>query len=193
MKWFVSDLHFYHKNIIHLQDRPYKSVDDMNNDLVRIWNAHVAKGDTVYVIGDFSFGNYPETKAIVEQLNGTKILIRGNHDERFNTSTFIKMGFKDVYDHTIIKLNGKKVVLSHYPYNPPWYKKLWEKLRRPNYKKWYTQFRLNDYGLPLIHGHNHSGPSNFYTTNKGAKCCNVAWDISFRLIPETEIIAWLGL
>lgn len=191
MRWFISDLHFYHKNIIHLQDRPYTSVEEMNETLIASWNNTVAKGDVVYIIGDFSFGKYDETKAIVEKLNGVKVLIRGNHDSRFTSSTFIKLGFNDVYDHVIIKLEGIKVVLSHYPYNPPWYKQLWEKVRRPSYTRWYTQFRLNDYGMPLIHGHNHSGPNNFYKTNKGTKCINVAWDISKRFISEKEIINFL--
>src|SRR5574343_93140 len=109
MRWFISDLHFYHKNIIHLQDRPYTSVEEMNETLIASWNNTVAKGDVVYIIGDFSFGKYDETKAIVEKLNGVKVLIRGNHDSRFTSSTFIKLGFNDVYDHVIIKLEGIKV------------------------------------------------------------------------------------
>jgi len=192
MRWYVSDLHYFHKNIIHLQDRPFKSVEEMNEALIENWNKYVAKGDVVYVIGDFSFGKYDETKALVEKLNGVKVLIRGNHDSRFTTGTFIKLGFSDVYDHLLLKISGVgKVVLSHYPYHPPWYKQLWERIRRPNYTRWYTQFRLNDYGMPLIHGHNHSGPNNFYTTRKGTKCVNVAWDIAKRPLSEDEIRKYL--
>lgn len=192
MKWFTSDLHFGHKNIIHLQNRPFTSVEDMDEEIISYWNKTVKKDDIVYIIGDFSFYDYKKTKAIVERLVGRKILIRGNHDERFDTRTFINMGFWDVYNYSIIKIGGHRVVLNHYPYSQPWYKTLWKKLTRTYYPRWYGQFFLKDKGLNILHGHNHSAPSNFYITDKGATAINVAWDISNRFISEAEITRYLN-
>lgn len=185
MRWMVSDLHFYHNNIIHFQSRPYKSVEEMNDAIVKQWNSQAAKGDIVYVIGDFSFGNYKQTKEIISKLNGQIVLIRGNHDDRFTTRTFLNIGMHDVYDNLIIKLAGIKILLCHYPYREAWYKSLWKKLTGKTHKRWYQQLFLKDMGMPLIHGHFHTGK-----LFKG-RIINVAWDINKRLISENEIIAQL--
>lgn len=176
---------FGHNNIIHLQKRPYKSVEEMNDAMIAQWNSQVSKGDIVYVLGDFSFGNYKQTKTIVERLNGTKILIRGNHDERFTSGTFINLGFKDVYNYLTLKLGGIKVVLNHYPYRHPWYIALWKKLTGKTWVRWYQQFFLKDMGMPLMHGHNHNGKLF------DGRLINVAWDINKRLISESEIVKHL--
>ena len=186
MRYFVGDLHFFHSNIIHFASRPYKTVEEMNEAIIEKWNNTVKAGDTVYILGDFSFANYKETKAIVERLKGQKILIRGNHDERFDTRTFINMGFRDVYDHRIIKLgDGIKTILYHYPYRYPWWKSALQRLYKKPIIRWYQQFFLKDMGIPLIHGHNHNG----VLFNKHS--INVAWDVNKRLISETEIKNYL--
>src|SRR5271166_5248346 len=77
--WFTSDHHFGHKNIITYCNRPFDSVDEMNEALVVAWNNLVKLDDTVYYVGDFSL-----KPALMEQfaprLHGKKILIAGNHD-----------------------------------------------------------------------------------------------------------------
>lgn len=52
--------------------------------IVDRWNEKVEKGDTIYILGDFSFRPKNETREILQQLRGNKILIRGNHDEPLN-------------------------------------------------------------------------------------------------------------
>lgn len=54
--WFIGDTHFYHKNIIDYENRPFKSVEDMNKGLIDTWNSRVKKLDRVFVLGDFCFG-----------------------------------------------------------------------------------------------------------------------------------------
>ena len=50
--FFTGDLHFGHENIIKLDSRPFKSVEEMDAELIHRWNNKVAPGDLVYVLGD---------------------------------------------------------------------------------------------------------------------------------------------
>lgn len=113
--FFISDTHFWHKKIIEFCARPFISVDEMNKKMVDNWNSVVNKGDTVYHLGDFSMG-YPKKSDdllnLFNSLNGQKVLIKGNHDDKQVLSlpwAFIK----ETYG---LKHNGKYVWLSHYPH-----------------------------------------------------------------------------
>ena len=102
--YFTSDLHFGHTNIIKYCNRPYKSVHEMNKNLTLKWNDVVNSGDTVIILGDFTFKN-PEL--YLKNLNGYHILIKGNHDkskymDRFDESYFrasMKIGKWNVFLH----------------------------------------------------------------------------------------------
>ncbi len=78
--YFTADLHFGHANIIGYCDRPFSSVDHMNEMLVANWNDTVKPRDIVYVLGDICMGRVRETLEYVDRLNGRKVLIPGNHD-----------------------------------------------------------------------------------------------------------------
>ncbi len=51
-KWFISDTHFSHANIIPYCKRPFKTVTE-NKLLIENWNSHVNPDDTVIFLGDF--------------------------------------------------------------------------------------------------------------------------------------------
>ena len=71
-----ADLHFYHKNIITYENRPYPDVESMNYGLIKNWNSVVKKDDTVFVLGDVCFCSIAKAKEFVGQLNGRKVLIK---------------------------------------------------------------------------------------------------------------------
>lgn len=52
MVYFTSDLHLGHENVIKLCNRPFDSIEEMDEALIRNWNRKVTNGDTVYVLGD---------------------------------------------------------------------------------------------------------------------------------------------
>ena len=101
-----------HTNAIRYCDRPFKTVEEMNETIIKRWNMMVNKDDIVYHLGDFAFVNKEATQEIVSQLNGRIRLIRGNHDTH-NNQWYRDCGFEEVYDHPIIIKDF--VVLSHEP------------------------------------------------------------------------------
>ena len=113
--WFTADCHFGHKNIIEYCNRPFSSLDEMNETLIRKWNERVKEDDLVFHIGDFCFKNSQERGEGInvkagtweEQLNGKKIFIRGNHDKNNSTKTII--------ENLVITHDNKIVNLIHDP------------------------------------------------------------------------------
>ena len=99
-------------NVIRFDNRPFKNVQEMDSTLIDNWNNVVADKDTVYILGDFSWYKEQETIAILDQLKGEKVLIKGNHDR---ISPAIRNYFNGMYDYLEVKDNGTKVILSHYP------------------------------------------------------------------------------
>ncbi|MEH2560805.1 metallophosphoesterase [Bradyrhizobium sp. AZCC 2289] len=75
--WFTSDHHFGHKRIIELAQRPFTSVEEMDEMMIWYWNDRVKPGDMVYHVGDFAFADHDP---YLDRLNGVKRLILGNRD-----------------------------------------------------------------------------------------------------------------
>ena len=109
-RFYISDLHFGHKNILTYDNRPYFSVSEMDENLINNWNNVVDKDDFVYILGDVSWYGKLKEDEILNRLNGDKILIRGNHDDNTTSSYYFQ-----VADYMEVKDGDKKVVLSHYP------------------------------------------------------------------------------
>ena len=56
--FFTADTHFGHANVIRFDDRPFGSVDEMDEELIRRWNSKVGTEDFVYVLGDMIWKTY---------------------------------------------------------------------------------------------------------------------------------------
>ena len=117
--FFISDLHFGHENVIRFDNRPFASVEEMDTELVRRWNAKVGKGDLVYVLGDLIWkSRNSDAHELIKSLNGQIILIKGNHD-RFLHNAKAKnalAGVKDYDDICVTLEDGtvRRCILSHY-------------------------------------------------------------------------------
>lgn len=156
----------------------------MHKGIISQWNKQVKSKDTVYIIGDVTFGKWEETQELLKKLNGKKVLIRGNHDERFDSAQWVKLGFEDVRDVLVIKKDSEKWMLCHYPYSSSfrfffYYLKdrFFTKRGSANYYKLYYSYK----NCKLLHGHHHSGPIYKYDQ------VNVAWDIHRKLLNENDI------
>ena len=110
--FLIGDTHFMHRNIIKYCNRPFKDVEDMNEQLIKNWNSVVGKNDTVYVVGDFALCGKQKIIEIGQRLNGRKRLVLGNHDQA-SIATYREAGFEFVYNHSIIL--DDFYIVSHIP------------------------------------------------------------------------------
>ena len=120
MKYYISDLHFGHGALLdHLDKRNFKTVEEMNEYMIKQWNSVVRAHDEVYILGDL-FWMVNEPKDVVRTLNrmhGKKYLIRGNHDKRWldDYDNDKYHCFVWIKDYAEIRDNKRNVILCHYP------------------------------------------------------------------------------
>lgn len=117
--WVTSDLHLGHENILKYEDRCNKmvvsNIQEHDQKLIDNWNAIVGRNDLVLILGDFSFKKARDTEIILKQLNGKKVLIRGNHDIFLDDKKFDKSLFEAIYDYKETRYKGQEIALMHYP------------------------------------------------------------------------------
>ena len=110
--FIISDTHFGHEAIIRYCNRPFASVEEMDQVMIKRWNETVSNKDIVIHLGDFSFYGKYKTREIIQKLNGKKILIMGNHDN-YTEQFYRDAGFHTVSRFPIIYDNF--YMLSHAP------------------------------------------------------------------------------
>ena len=133
--YFIADLHLGHKNCIRFDNRPFDTVEEMDDYIIRAWNRKVSKDDHVYVLGDFAYKNRTTIADYTRRLNGFIHLIRGNHDKR---SEEYESCFREVVEYKDMPVEAEgvkcRVILSHY------------------FIPFYTGAR---HGAFMLHGHTH--------------------------------------
>lgn len=113
MIFYTADLHFHYKPF--LPSRPFASVEEMDEAMIRLWNETVTDEDTVYVVGDVGYnGGYVPGDAL-GRLQGRKHLIRGNHDTGFENAPKLFDYFETVTDFNEIDDGETHILLCHYP------------------------------------------------------------------------------
>lgn len=111
----TSDHHFGHANIIKYSNRPFENVDEMNETMIKAWNAKIPKGSIVYHLGDFAFMQPDQIRNLRRRLNGTIRLVKGNHDRMLKGE--VRNCFEWIRDYYESKTeDGIKVVMCHYPF-----------------------------------------------------------------------------
>ena len=82
MTYFISDLHFGHRNILRFDCRPFSTIEEHDEYLINQWNDTVGTDDDVWILGDISWYSALKTVNILKRLNGKKHLCIGNHDHK---------------------------------------------------------------------------------------------------------------
>lgn len=115
MIYYISDTHFRDQAIFDKCKRPFKSLSEMEETIIRKWNSKVKKDDIVYVLGDISKDDDNSSIEIFRNLNGTKHFIVGNHDQLILKDIQDSNVFESVKFIDLVMDNGRKVCVCHYP------------------------------------------------------------------------------
>ncbi len=111
--FFTSDTHFGHDNIRSHCNRPFASVEEMDEAMIRRWNETVGVADIVYHLGDFAWRIQPHmVQILVGRLNGEIHLVPGNHDRIEMLRHVIGMRIEP---HVLTtQVDSRALVLCHY-------------------------------------------------------------------------------
>lgn len=134
--WFTSDTHFGHDNIIKYSSRPFKTVEEMDEELIKNWNEVVPEDGIVWHLGDLSFHKKDRTVPIVWRLNGIIHFIKGNHDgKKLRPGVLARFAsIQDYAELSVLDDPRQRIILSHFPFTS------WNKMH---------------YGSWNLHGHCH--------------------------------------
>ena len=156
-RFFSSDKHYGHQNIIRFCNRPYDNVHDMEEDFIHKHNSLVTDNDDYYDLGDVGYRcSAQHVSDLIRRMNGRIHIILGNHDKPLRQA--IKRGLlqdlfesgklevygsidPDIITAKILNIDGARVVLSHYAY-----------------RTWPAAFR----GTIHLFAHSHGNLSDFY-------------------------------
>lgn len=117
MIFFTSDTHFDHHNILFKYTsgtRTGANKEEMTANMITTWNQRVSPSDTVYHLGDVSFASDERTARILQQLNGTIHLVKGNHDKSA-LSQLCRDRFASIQQYLRVTIDRHTVVMFHYP------------------------------------------------------------------------------
>lgn len=166
MKTYItSDLHFGHANIMKFcpvtRARFKNDVAYMNEQMVKEWNDIVQPEDLTYILGDVAFLPAQKATEFMRRLNGTKILVEGNHDRKALADRSFYNCFAEVHKYLDINYNGTKCVMFHYPIAE------WDQMHR---------------GAVHFHGHLHGGTSGM----EKFRCRDMGMDATGMIVISME-------
>lgn len=197
-RFWTSDLHIGHTNIIDFCGRPFyedtvvhfalgdaevtvPDVDAMNQALLDNYNDLVRPTDEVWFVGDLVMGRFETTIEFMRQFHGDKYLVPGNHDRchkmfpkwrRFQPY-YEAVGFTVLDSQVITTVADQSVKVCHFPY----------RFTHVSDDR-YSGLRPDDEGDWLIHGHTHDTEKVDYAT-RSIHVGVDAW--SYAPVPESEI------
>lgn len=194
--FFTSDWHVGHENSIKFDNRPFKNIDDMHRVLINNYNSSIGPNDVCYFLGDISVKNSEVTREVVSQLNGTKVLILGNHDLGIQAN--YDCGFDVVINSCSMVIAGELVTMSHCPL-PGILREDTEGMRGAvKGEHWHGEFRHKNFTVANnnqyhLHGHIHS-PNG----GKSIKILDKQYDVgcvanNFRPVSISQIESWITL
>ena len=124
--FYISDYHFNHQLALKRSRQNFKSVEEMNEEIIKRHNDKVSEDDHVYILGDIIVCEQEELEEklnnTVGRLKGNLHLITGNHDYKYLDNMNFRKYFKSIDEAKLIRDNNRWVQLCHYPILM-WYRK----------------------------------------------------------------------
>ena len=107
--FFIADTHFGEDDVFRMSRENYRfrTCEIKDRILTENWNRVVQPEDKVFILGDFG------DPKIAENLNGKKILIKGNHDN-YDEKDYLTY-FARTYESDMPTLYADFFILSHKP------------------------------------------------------------------------------
>jgi calcineurin-like phosphoesterase family protein len=151
--WFSSDFHYNHRNLVKgisswtnkAKCRDFETLNEHNDRLVKNINSCVEPNDTLYFLGDWSFGSTKDILDFRNRLICKNIhIILGNHDKAIKQKQRELIGhnkFVSISQIKEIKIDDQLIVLCHFPM------RTWEKAHK---------------GSWMLHGHCHGTMEKHY-------------------------------
>jgi calcineurin-like phosphoesterase family protein len=202
--YFTSDLHIGHRLVANLRGYRTTFGDIFDHEVadVEAHSAAVAAGwmnvksdDIVWILGDLCVSGkwWNNALSFLARLPGRKRLVAGNHDpvssihrDAWKYQREALNVFETVQDFAKIRVGGGTVLLSHYPYSGTGSEGVTDH-GQPRSVERYTEFRLTDVGIPLLHGHTH-GHERLHFSDAGTPQVHVGLDAwGMKLVSDLEV------
>jgi calcineurin-like phosphoesterase family protein len=193
--FFTSDWHIGHQNVLAFDNRPFTGLDHMHTVLVNNYNASVSEDDICYFLGDMGLGSSQVLRDVIARLNGTKVLILGNHDKQHNS--MYNCGFDVVLNSATLYIAGERVTLSHCPLRGVFREDVSEMKNAVLTENWHGESRHGPYSVTNegqfhLHGHIHSGPANEKERIDGRQYDIGAPGNKYRPVSMSTIESWIS-
>lgn len=163
--WITSDLHLGHGNIKRFcpvtRARFSDDVTEMNEQMLLEWNELVAPEDLVYIVGDVAFLPAQKAAEYLRRMNGRKILIEGNHDNKLLKDPAFRGCFESIHQYLRITYDNRLIIMSHFPFLE------WDQMHR---------------GSLHFFGHLHGGKTN----QEHYRCKDIGMDATGKIVLTME-------
>lgn len=170
----------------------------MHESLVKNYNYLVPKHGICYFLGDMGLCSHGLLKSVIEQLNGTKVLVRGNHDGKMNS--MYEAGFDLVIEKAQITIGADIVTMTHCPLKGVFREDVTGMMGvRPEDKdNWHGEWKhknrysIEDFGQFHLHGHIHSPNSGKSTRILGRQMDVGVTANKYKPVRFEEVQSWIA-
>jgi len=171
--YFTSDWHVGHEKVLHFDQRPFSTLTEMHETLIKRFNRLVPKHGITYFLGDMGLTSVNTLKDIINELNGKKILVLGNHDGKIQS--MYNAGFDFVTYKAQLAYGKVIITLSHCPLTGVFREDVTGMRGATEGECWHKEtkfkhmFSFPDFGQKHLHGHTHCSSINgkeIYTHNQ---------------------------
>lgn len=199
--FYTADLHIDHRLVASIRGftipgavgdpRDIADTGAHNRAIALEWDSRVGPNDHVFILGDISINGSERVLEWVSKRPGFKHLISGNHDpvhpaHRNSYKLYDKWMsvFASIQPFLRKRLVGKEFLMSHFPYSGTG-------AEGHGVEDRFTQYRLPDMGMPLLHGHTH-GPELHHVSDNGSPQLHVGLDAwNLKLVEQEKVMEWL--